>query len=170
MIPKICSSAVHEIIITYLLSVTLLLICLPIFFLSLVTHLSLTFSRFEYQLNTWWQLRSDLPCFQSSIWLWTKCVNSAYDALQDKPYISVPKKSQFQSGPRVVKIVLNTQCYLYLWLTMWFHAKKSKETLKNSKSLILQCKFGSRAQKWPKIAKKKMDHSIAIYSFFWKLG
>ena len=35
--------------------------------------------------------------------------------------------------------------------------KKSKETLKNSKSLILQCKFGSRAQKWPKIA-KKTDH------------
>ena len=48
---------------------------------------------------------------------------------------------------------------------MWFHAKKSKETLKKSKSLILQCKFGSRAQKWPKIA-KKTDHSIAIYSFF----
>ena len=93
--------------------------------------LELMFSRFEYQLNTWWQLWSDLPCFQSSIWLWTKCVSSAYGALQDKPYISVPKTSQFQSGPRVVKMVLNTQCYLYLWLTMWFHAKKSKETLKN---------------------------------------
>ena len=43
--------------------------------------------------------------------------------------------------------------------------KKSKETLKKSKSLILQCKFGSRAQKWPKIT-KKMDHLIAIYSIF----
>ena len=43
--------------------------------------------------------------------------------------------------------------------------KKSKETLKKSKSLILQCKFGSRAQKWPKIA-KKTDHLIAIYSIF----
>ena len=43
--------------------------------------------------------------------------------------------------------------------------KKSKETLKKSKLLILQCKFGSRAQKWPKIA-KKTDHSIAIYSIF----
>ena len=31
MIPKICSSTVHEIIISYLLSVTLLLICWPIF-------------------------------------------------------------------------------------------------------------------------------------------
>merc|ERR1711884_498639 len=43
--------------------------------------------------------------------------------------------------------------------------KKSKETVKKSKSLILQCKFGSRAEKLPKIA-KKTDHSIAIYSIF----
>ena len=50
-------------------------------------------------------------------------------------------------------------------LTIWFHAKSSKETLKKSKSLILLRKFGSRAQKWPKIA-KKTDHSIAIYSIF----
>ena len=62
--------------------------------------------------------------------------------------ISVPKqKSEFESGPGVVKMVLNTQCYQYLWLTMWFHAKKSKEALKKSKSLILLYKFGSRAQK-----------------------
>jgi hypothetical protein len=43
--------------------------------------------------------------------------------------------------------------------------KKMEETLKKSKLLILQCKFGSRAQKWPKNA-KKTDHSIAIYSIF----
>ena len=77
----------------------------------------------------------------------------------------VAQRPDFKSALRVVKMVLNTQCYQYLWLSMWFHAKKSKETLKNSKSLILQCKFGSRAQKWPKIA-KKTDHSIAIYSIF----
>ena len=35
--------------------------------------------------------------------------------------------------------------------------KKSKETLKKPKSLILQCKFGARALKWPKIA-EKTDH------------
>ena len=73
-------------------------------------------------------------------------------------------ETRFQKCSQV-KMFLNTQCYLYLWLTMWFHAKKSKETLKKSKSLILLCKFGSRAQKWPKIA-KKTDHSIAIYSIF----
>ena len=43
--------------------------------------------------------------------------------------------------------------------------KKSKETLKKSNSPISVCKFGSRAQKWWKIA-KKTDHSIAIYSIF----
>ena len=37
--------------------------------------------------------------------------------------------------------------------------KKSKETLKKSKSLILQCKFGPRSQKWPKIAKKPITQS-----------
>ena len=58
------------------------------------------------------------------------------------------KNLQFQSGPRVVKMVLNTPCYKYLWLTMWFHTKRSKEMLKKLKSLILLCKFGSRAQKW----------------------
>ena len=49
----------------------------------------------------------------------------------------VPQRPDFKSALRVVKMVLNTQCYQYLWLSMWFHAKKSKETLKNSKSLIL---------------------------------
>ena len=44
--------------------------------------------------------------------------NLIYDALRDQPYISVPKTSEFESNPRVVKMVLNTQCFQYLWLTM----------------------------------------------------
>ena len=70
-----------------------------------------------------------------------------YDAVSDLMHNWGPQRPDFKSALRVVKMVLNTQCYQYLWLSMWFHAKKSKETLKNSKSLILQCKFGSRAQK-----------------------
>ena len=77
----------------------------------------------------------------------------AWDAVSDVMHNWVPQRPDFKSALRVVKIVLNTQCCQYLCLSMWFHAKKSKETLKNSKSLILQCKFSSRAQKWPKIAK-----------------
>ena len=73
----------------------------------------------------------------------TQCtIEFTYDAVLDQPYLSVPKTSEFESGPRVVKLVLNTQCYQYLWLT-----KKSKEMLKKTKSLILLCKFGPQAQK-----------------------
>ena len=35
--------------------------------------------------------------------------------------------------------------------------KKSKETLKKTKSLILLYDFGSWAQKWPKIAEKNAN-------------
>ena len=84
------------------------------------------------------------------------------DAVQDQPHISVPKTSEFQSGPRVVKMVLNTQCYQYLCLTMRFQKKQTKETLKKSKSLILLCKFDSRPQKSPKIA-KKTDHKFTQF-------
>ena len=96
------------------------------------------------------------------------CQQNPYDAVQDQPYISVPKTSEFWSGPRVVKMVLNTQCYLYLWPTMCFIQKKSKETLKKSKLPVLVYKFGSRAQKSPKIPKKN-DHLIAICSIFLKV-
>ena len=86
-----------------------------------------------------------------------KVLTRTYDAVSDLMHNWSPQRPDFKSALRVVKMVLNTQCYQYLWLTMWFHAKKSKETVKKSKSLILQFKFGSRAQKWPKIA-KKTDH------------
>ena len=73
--------------------------------------------------------------FTSSIhFMW-----SIYDAVSDLMHNWVAQRPDFKSALRVVKMVLNTQCYQYLWLTIWFHAKKSKETLKNSKSLILQC-------------------------------
>ena len=72
----------------------------------------------------------------------------------------------FQSGSRVLKKVFWTFSYLFLWHTMWFHAKKLLRTLKFWKSLNSLCKSGSRPQKSPKKA-QKTDHSIAIYSNFW---
>ena len=72
-------------------------------------------------------------------------------------------RADFQSGSRVLKKVFWTFSYLYLWHTMWFHAKKLLKTLKFWKSLNLLCKSGSRPQKSPKKA-QKTDHSIAIYS------
>ena len=56
--------------------------------------------------------------------------------------------------------------YQYLWLAMWFHTKTLKETLKKTKLLILLYEFGFRAQKWPKIAKKKTWHSQFAQFFY----
>ena len=47
-----------------------------------------------------------------------------YDEASDLGYNWVAQRPEFKSALRVVKMVLNTQCYLYLWLTIWFHAKK----------------------------------------------
>ena len=93
-----------------------------------------------------------------------------YDAVSDLMHNWVAQTPDFKSALRVIKMVLNTQCYQYLWLAMWFHAKKSEETLKKSKSLILQCKFGSRPQKWPKIAKKNGSLNRDFLNFFYRYG
>ena len=91
---------------------------------------------------------------------------SIYDSLSDVGEIRVYQRADFQSGSRVLKKVFWTFSYLYLWHTMWFHAKKLLKTLKFWKSLNSLCKSGSRPQKSPKKA-QKTDHSIAIYSNFW---
>ena len=117
-------------------------------------------------------LLSQLTCLDVSRYLRISMYPGAreYDAVSDLMHNWVPQRPDFKSALRVVKMVLNTQCYQYLWLTMWFHATKSEETLKKSKSLTLQCEFGSRAQKWPKTQKKRTDHPIAIYPFFFCKG
>ena len=89
-----------------------------------------------------------------------------YDSMSDLGEIRVYQRADFQSGSRVLKKVFWTFSYLYLWHTMWFHAKKLLKTLKFWKSLNSLCKSGSRPQKSPKKA-QKTDHSIAIYSNFW---
>ena len=89
-----------------------------------------------------------------------------YDSIATVGEIRVYWRADFQSGSRVLKKVFWTFSYLYLWHTMWFHAKKLLRTLKFWKSLNSLCKSGSRPQKSPKKA-QKTDHSIAIYSNFW---
>ena len=98
----------------------------------------------------------------------TRCwhLPKRYDSLSDVGEIRVYQRADFQSGSRVLKKVFWTLSYLYLWHTMWFHAKKLLKTLKFWKSLNSLCKSGSRPQKSPKKA-QKTDHSIAIYSNFW---
>ena len=52
-----------------------------------------------------------------------------YDSLSDVGEIRVYQGADFQSGSRVLKKVFWTLSYLYLWHTMWFHAKKLLKTL-----------------------------------------
>ena len=89
-----------------------------------------------------------------------------YDSFSDVGESWVWLRANFQSGSRVLKKVFWTFSYLYLWHTMWFHAKNLLKTLKFWKSLNSLCKSGSRPQKSPKKG-QKTDDSIAIYSNFW---
>ena len=75
--------------------------------------------------------------FLSTIWNKSDYYVPFWVGVSNLGYNWVAQRRDFKSALRVVKMVLNTQCYLYLWLTVWFHAKKSKETPKKSKSLIL---------------------------------
>ena len=77
-----------------------------------------------------------------------------YKEVPDLEYNSVAQRPDIKSAFKVV-MVLNTKCFQYLWVTMWFHTKKTKETFKSSKSLILLCKFCFQPHIWPEIAKKK---------------
>ena len=91
---------------------------------------------------------------------------AVYETVADVPESWVWWWADFQSGSRMLKKVSWTFSYLYLWHTMWFHAKNLLKTLKFWKSLNSLCKSGSRPQKSQKKT-QKMDHSIAIYSNFW---
>ena len=74
-------------------------------------------------------------------------------------------EADFQSGSRVLKKVFWTFSYLYLWHTMWFHAEKLLKTLKFWKSLNSLCKSGSRPQKSPKKAQKRITQ-LRFTQFF----
>ena len=52
-----------------------------------------------------------------------------YESFATVGEIRVYQRADFQSGSRVLKKVLWTLSYLYLWHTMWFHAKKLLKTL-----------------------------------------
>ena len=96
-----------------------------------------------------------------------------YDAVWDRVYISVPKTSEFQSGPSVVKVVLNTQCYQYLWLTLWFHTKDQKKPSKNQNRWFRYINWAPDRRNHQKSLKKKsitqsrFAHIFYSYGMFW---
>ena len=77
-------------------------------------------------------------------------------------FSSDQKNSKFQSGHRVVKMVLNTWYYVYIYgiQSDRMHSFQSKHS-----NLENRCFHYIRPQKSPKIAQKS-NHSIAIFSIF----
>ena len=86
-------------------------------------------------------------------------VSLQYDKVASVPESWVRWRSNFQSGSRVLKKVLWTFSYQYLWPTMWSHAENWLKTIEFWKLLNSLYNLGSRAQKSPKIPQKKTDHS-----------
>ena len=68
-------------------------------------------------------------------WSLEKISRAYYESIATVGEIRVYWRADFQSGSRVLKKVFWTFSYLYLWHTMWFHAKKLLRTLKFWKSL-----------------------------------
>ena len=93
--------------------------------------------------------------------------SSLYESIATVGEIRVHWRGDFQSGSRVLKKVFWTFSYLYLWHTMWFHAKKLLKTLKFWKLLnslanrIWVLMTSETTKKAP-----KTTHSIAISSKF----
>ena len=56
-------------------------------------------------------------------------IRGKYDSIAGVGKTGVWLRANFQSGSRVLKKVFWTFSYLYLWHTMWFHAKKLLKTL-----------------------------------------
>ena len=68
---------------------------------------------------------------RSLVVLWRPLQNrqdTGYDSIATVGEIRVYWRANFQSGSRVLKKVFWTFSYLYLWHTMWFHAKKLLKT------------------------------------------
>ena len=112
----------------------------------------------------WKRFSSAAAAYMHGAWSWWElCAQCIYESIATVGEIGVWWRADFQSGSRVLKKVFWTFSYLYLWHTMWFHAKKLLKSLIFWTSLNLLCKSGSRPKKSPNKA-QKTDHSIAIYS------
>ena len=75
----------------------------------------------EDDLRHLWSVQVFLPAM--------RFVCAVYDAVSDVVESGGLWRFDFQIGSRVLKKVFRTFSYLYLWHTMWFHAKKLLKTL-----------------------------------------
>ena len=93
-----------------------------------------------------------------------------YELFSDVGESRVWWRADFQSGSGVLKKVFWTFSYLYLWHTMWFHAKKLLKTLKFWKLLNSLCKSGFRPQKSQKKSPKNGSLNRDLLKFLNRYG
>ena len=84
---------------------------------------------------------------------------SVYDAVSDLMYNRFAHRPDFKSAVRMVKMVLNTQCYQYLWLTVWFHAKNRKKHSKNQNRWFYHVNSAPELRNYQKSPKKRITQS-----------
>ena len=86
-----------------------------------------------------------------------------YDAVSDLMHNWVPQRPDFKSALREVKMVLNTQCFPYLWLMMWFHAKK----IQRKKCWLSYVDSVPRLRNYQKYTKKPCTHCYHHFCLYW---
>ena len=84
-----------------------------------------------------------------------RIVQPGYDKVSDQPFIWVREMDESESGQMVLEKVKWTFFDVYLWQTMWNHAKKSMEGSKLSDLLFLQWEVTDWQELFAKNAENK---------------
>ena len=85
-------------------------------------------------------------------------------------YNSIAQRPDFKSALRVVKMVLNTQCCQYLWLTMWFHAKNPKKHSKNQNRWFYYVNSAPKLRNHQTYPKKNFALNRDLLKLFYMYG
>ena len=89
-----------------------------------------------------------------------------YDEVSDN---WVAQRPDYKSALGMVKMVLKTQCYQNLQLTLWFQAKKSKEMLKNQHRWFYYVNSAPYLRNDQKSPKKNRSLNCDLLIFFVKV-
>ena len=106
--------------------------------------------------------------YNFTIWLWHSGVFTINTRCQVWCTIELHRDpiSNIKSALRVVKMVLNTQCYQYVWLTMWFHAKKIERNTHKIKIADFTMQIRLPSSEMTKNRQKKRITQLRFTQFF----
>ena len=79
-------------------------------------------------------------------------------------------ETRFQKCSESGKMVLNTQCYQYLLLTMWFHTKKIKRSAQKRRSWFYHINSAPDLRNDQKSPKKNRSLNRDLLNFVYRYG